>query len=161
MPKYDQKHIDAASKLQHHFRIRKSFRAIHSLSSQFHTLRRDFTNPPILSFQSPSSPPNSGDVINVAVVSPSTESEEVLADVDSSNLSIPKLAFNSTNYLLHSYLESLDKLLIKLDGIDSWGDQDVRVRRRAAIKEIEGEQARLDMMLKDSWIKYTQIEAEK
>jgi len=80
-------------------------------------------------------------------------------DVDGSDSSVPKLAFNSTNYVLHSYLDSLDKLLVRLDGIESWGDQDVRARRRAVVKEIEEEQARLDKMLKDSWTKYIQTEA--
>lgn len=81
-------------------------------------------------------------------------------DVDSDS-NIPKLAFNSTNYGLHAYMDSLDKLLVKLDGVESWGDRDIRARRRAVVKRIEQEQARLDRFWKDSWLNYMETQKEQ
>ncbi|KXN91220.1 hypothetical protein AN958_01918 [Leucoagaricus sp. SymC.cos] len=80
-PSPNENHVEAASILQRHFRIRQSIRSIKSLTADLNTLRRNFTYPSTISFQ------NLGDA------------------------GMPKLAFNSTNYDLHAYIEELDKLV--------------------------------------------------
>jgi len=146
---YTGKHIEAASVLQRFFRIRQSIRTIQSLISEFNTLHASFTYPSAISFQNPSSP--SVDVVNVAAADPSLGSD----DIDS-NTRIPKLAFNSTNYGLLAYNDALDKLLIRLDGVESWGDSGVRERRRNAVKQIEKEQGLVEKFWKMSWLKHVE-----
>ncbi|KXN83530.1 hypothetical protein AN958_01261 [Leucoagaricus sp. SymC.cos] len=147
--------VEAASVLQRHFRIRQSIRSIKSLTSDFNTLRRKFTYPSTISFQKPSSPPTSNDVINVPAISTHPDDATNLEDA-----SIPKLAFNSTNYDLRAYIEALDKLLVKLDGVESWGDPEVRTRRRAVVKRIEEEQVFLERFWKTSWLKHIEEQGE-
>lgn len=156
---YDEKHEEAASKLQHHFRTRQSIRAIKNLSSQFDNLRKEFTYPSIVSFQNPSSPPTSANVIDVPAAPPSQTQEDNPIDVDSDS-PFPKLAYNSTNYNLHAYIDSLDQLLVKLDGVESWGDSDVRARRRSVVKRVELEQARLDRFWRESWLEHLKSKGE-
>lgn len=72
-----------------------------------------------------------------------------------------KLAYTSTNYGLHAYMESLLKLLMQLDGVESWGDANVRKRRRAVVKEIEGEVSRVDAWWKNAWRDYLRGEEEE
>ena len=72
-----------------------------------------------------------------------------------------KLAYTSTNYGLHAYSESLLKLLMQLDGVESWGDANVRKRRRAVVKEIEGEVSRVDAYWKNAWRDYLREKEEK
>ena len=50
-----------------------------------------------------------------------------------------RLAYTARNHALHEYTDSMDKLLMKLDGVESWGDEEVRKRRRDVVKAIEGE----------------------
>jgi hypothetical protein len=72
-----------------------------------------------------------------------------------------KLAYTSTNYSLHAYMESLLKLLMQLDGVESWGDANVRKRRRAVVKEIEGEVSRVDAWWKNAWRDYLRDEEQE
>ena len=147
---YTRRHVEAASVLQRFFRIRQSIHAIQSLISEFNALHTSFTYPSTISFQNPSSP--SADVVNVAAVDPSSGSD----DIDC-NTKIPKLTFNSTNYGLLAYNDALDKLLIRLDGVESWGDPGVRERRRNAVKQIEKEQGLVEKFWKMSWLKHVEV----
>jgi len=144
---YTGKDVEAASVLQRLFRVRQSIHTIQSLISEFNALRASFTYPSIVSFQSPSS--SSTEVISVAAADPSS----VPDDIDPSTR-IPKLAFNSTNYGLLAYNDALDKLLVKLDGVESWGNPGVRRRRKNVVKQVEKEQGLVERFWKISWLKY-------
>ncbi|KAF9451344.1 hypothetical protein P691DRAFT_663418 [Macrolepiota fuliginosa MF-IS2] len=152
IPQYDERHVEATMKLQHYFRVHQCQRAIKGISSQFNALRKEFTPPSTISFQKSSSP---SDVVTIPAILPSDLSPKDSVDTNSDS-DIPKLAYNSTNYNLHAYLESLDKLLVKLDGVESWGDSYVREKRRAVVKQIEGEQNRVDRICKASWLKHVE-----
>ena len=71
--------------------------------------------------------------------------------MDIDEQSSPKLAYSSTNYALHAHIESLSKLLLQLDGVQSWGQASVRDRRKGVVKEIEGELARIERYWKAVW----------
>lgn len=66
----------------------------------------------------------------------------------------PKLAYNSTNSRLHAYVEALSRLLLKLDGIESWGDASVRKSRRRVVGKVEGEASKVDSYWKAAWANY-------
>jgi len=65
-----------------------------------------------------------------------------------------KLDYTSTNYPLHAYSEGLNKLLIKLDGVESWGKKAIRDKRRTIVKSIEKEASKLDRYCKQAWLDY-------
>lgn len=45
----------------------------------------------------------------------------------------------------------LSRLLIELDGVESWGEPDVRKRRRNVVSAVEGEASRLEKAWKAVW----------
>ncbi|CCO31062.1 hypothetical protein BN14_05096 [Rhizoctonia solani AG-1 IB] len=65
--------------------------------------------------------------------------------------SSPTLAYTPNNAPLHGYEHALTGLLTKLDGVESYGDGDVRRARKEAVKAIEKELERLDGMKADRW----------
>jgi hypothetical protein len=66
----------------------------------------------------------------------------------------PKLAYTALNYTIHSYVDAMEKLLMKLDGVESWGDNGVRERRRSVVREIGKESAKLERYWKQAWTDY-------
>lgn len=50
-----------------------------------------------------------------------------------------KLAFCKENTAVHAYVDALEKLQVKLDGVDSSGYQEVRDCRKSAVVAIEKE----------------------
>lgn len=67
-----------------------------------------------------------------------------------------KLAYTSTNWALHQYTDALDKLLLALDAVESWGDAGVRQRRREEVKMVEREAARVDWYWREAWSSFCQ-----
>ncbi|KAF9526012.1 hypothetical protein CPB83DRAFT_858505 [Crepidotus variabilis] len=160
-PVYNEEHENAASKIQQQYRIHHSYKALDALASQFQTLKSEFVYPRIIDFQQPSSeeghisvhanrPPSEFDYV------PEVETEETPMDVDGGE---PKLAYTSVNYPLHTYTDAMDKLLMKLDGVESWGEKAVREKRRSIVRDINKESARLDRYWKQAWTDH--IEAQK
>jgi len=83
---------------------------------------------------------------------PSEFDEAEVGKGGASNESQPKLARTSVNFPIHSHKEELEKLLVRLDGIESWGDKGVREKRRLAVKEVGKESAKLERCWKRAWI---------
>ncbi|KZS89358.1 hypothetical protein SISNIDRAFT_489319 [Sistotremastrum niveocremeum HHB9708] len=65
----------------------------------------------------------------------------------------PKLAFNSINAALHSYEESLMKLLSKLDAVESDGDENIRTTRKEIARLVEAALQGLDAEKEEMWKK--------
>ncbi|TFK24885.1 hypothetical protein FA15DRAFT_569722, partial [Coprinopsis marcescibilis] len=147
-PVYVESHEHAASRIQNQYRIHRSFKAIADLEKQFDDSKSHFTFPTTIDFQKPGSEDGHISVF----VSRSPDDESSAMDVD--NLPEGKLAFTSSNFGIHGYLESMLKLLTKLDGVESWGSKAVRTRRRDVVKKIEAEIARVDAYWKGAWHNY-------
>ena len=81
--------------------------------------------------------------------------EMVTDDVRSSD-NFARLAYTKQNYPIHAYMEKLNVLLVKLDGVESHGSKQVRERRKQAAKSIEMEAERIEKVVKDIWRTYTQ-----
>ncbi|KAH6904486.1 hypothetical protein BKA70DRAFT_1296927 [Coprinopsis sp. MPI-PUGE-AT-0042] len=150
MPQYDERHEEAASKIQNQYRIHRSFQTISNLESQFNDARNGFTFPLTIDFQQPGSGNDAQDHIPVPVsrepdASTDDESMDLDGQVDG------KLAYTSNNFSLNAYLDGMLKLLTKLDGVESWGEKAVRERRRSVVKEIEKEMSRVDRFWKGVW----------
>lgn len=84
-------------------------------------------------------------------------SEELSLEADE----VGKLAFTSANYALHTYADAMEKLVIKLDGVNSLGDKRVREKRRSIVREISKESAKLEGYWKRAWSDYVEKQKEE
>ncbi|KAJ2915108.1 hypothetical protein MD484_g5298, partial [Candolleomyces efflorescens] len=153
-PQYDEKHEEAASVIQQQFRIHQSLKSIGASQNKFKDLKNGFTFPTTIEFIQPGAPD-----VHIFVETqrrPLAEGEEP-APVDSDG----KLAYTLRNYPLHAYVEALSKLLMELDGVNSWGSADVRKRRRGVVKEIEQEVQRVEAYWKGAWQDYVEAQKEE
>jgi hypothetical protein len=100
--------------------VRHSLEAIQSLETSFHVLEDDFKMPRQLDFRSSSALANDTD-----------SSDEATATAS------PKLSFTSTNAPIHNYTHALSQLLSQLDAIESFGSDEVRVRRKLVVEMVE------------------------
>ena len=72
-----------------------------------------------------------------------------------------KLAFTSTNFALNSYVDALDKILMKLDGVESWGNKVIRTRRRGIVKAVEREASKLERYWRQAWADFIEKQSMK
>ncbi|KAG6857015.1 hypothetical protein H0H87_010687 [Tephrocybe sp. NHM501043] len=128
---------EAASKLQKAWRAHIALSNLRKLEKEFDDLRKSFKLPTVVDFQDP----NQG-IISVTV--PDDLPDNTADDV-------PKLAYNQTNYSLHSYVEALNRFLIRLDGVESRGDANVRNSRRCIVGRVEKEANSIEMFGKKVW----------
>ncbi|KAF8966929.1 hypothetical protein BDZ97DRAFT_1805962 [Flammula alnicola] len=142
---------NAATRIQKQYRIHASLRALDHVASQFEILRSNFVYPRLIDFQKPGT--ENGHVSVPAYRAPSDfnereETDEAPMDVDGNE---GKLAYTSTNFPLHTYVDAMDKLLMKLDEVESWGEKHIREKRRGIVKAIEKEGSRLERYWKQAW----------
>lgn len=121
--------------------------SIDNLSTQFDQLKSTFSHPPRLDYQGHS--PNS--VITIDVPSSIPPSFEDAEDVIGTSKSTPGLAFTSNNTAVHGYIESLGQLLVKLDVVDSGGNDSVREQRKQVVRRVEAEALRMDRWITAVW----------
>jgi len=145
---YTERHHEAASRIQHQYRIHRSLLAIHSLESQFQTLKKSFVFPSSIDFRSSSCPDG---VLTVPI---EHSSSGTWNDMSSEGDLDIRLAYTPRNHALHVYTDSMDKLLMKLDGVESWGDEEVRKRRRDVVKAIEEEANSVERQWMNAWRLY-------
>jgi len=62
-----------------------------------------------------------------------------------------KLAYTTTNAPLHFYTESLSRLLVALDAIESWGVRRVRDQRRKVVRKIEEDAGLVERRVRYIW----------
>ncbi|KAF9054237.1 hypothetical protein BJ165DRAFT_1337765 [Panaeolus papilionaceus] len=154
---YGADHQEAA-KIQRQYRIHQSFKALSQYAKQFEELKKNFVYPCNIDFQQAGQ--DEGIITVRATHPPSDYNRDLpMEDEETSPVSEGKLAYTSTNYNLHQYSDSIDKLLIKLDGVESWGCKGVRDRRRSIVKSIGREAARLDWYWREAWQDYVRQQA--
>ena len=66
-----------------------------------------------------------------------------------------QLSYTKQNYPLHSYMEMLYVLLMKLDSVESHGSQEVRDRRKEVTRNIEWAAERVEALVRDVWRRYS------
>ena len=62
-----------------------------------------------------------------------------------------KFAYTQSNTTVHAFVESLERLLLRLDGIESEGSVEVKDRRRAVVKAVEKELERVESWKVAEW----------
>ncbi|GJE92889.1 hypothetical protein PsYK624_090470 [Phanerochaete sordida] len=142
---YSPEEVEAAEKIQTFWRARHqrhaSLAAIAALGSEFAQLKSNFALPPALDYTLNGehfSVPTSG-----CDTSPDSAVERTSGDAS--------LAFTPANAPLHAYEEALNRLLTRLDGVQSGGDRTVRNRRRALAREVEREAQRVERVKVAVW----------
>ena len=72
-----------------------------------------------------------------------------------------RLAYTKQNYPIHVYMEKLNVLLVKLDGVESHGSKKVRDRRKQVARSIEMEAERIEKLVRDIWRTNTQKSGDR
>ena len=137
---------DSASQEQ----VYQSFSKIHDLAKEFQTLKQNFVYPSVIEFQKPGS--QVGEIITVRARSAPAD-DESMSEVDDRGPE-GRLAYTRTNEALHTYSYAMEKLLGKLDSVDSWNETSVRSKRRGIVGEIEQEASRLEAYRQRVWRDY-------
>jgi hypothetical protein len=123
--------------------VYESFSKIHDLSKEFERLRDNFVYPTVIDFQKP----GSQEIISV-------RARDDDGHVGDESVPEGKLAYTRANEGLHAYMHGMEKLLGKLDCVDSWNETSVRRKRRGVIGEIEEEASRLEGYRQRVWREY-------
>lgn len=150
--------IRAAMTIQEFYRSRTARRqaltSIAELSTQFEQLKSAFSPPIQLDYRGAT--PDSATTITVSPESfeqassipPPSEDVEEMTEASESN---PALAFTTNNKVVHEYIENLNRLLDKLDRVESGGHAFVRDRRKELVKSVEAEAQRMDRWIAAVW----------
>lgn len=127
---------EAATVIQQAWRRHLAVRRIGSIETQFKNLTSSFSFPSHLDFIHPE------DHTILSIPSSSTTGDVSAA---------AKLAFTKTNVPLHAHVEALSRLLVQLDSVESYGDRQVRERRKAAVRMIEKEAEEIEERWRRVW----------
>ncbi|KAG7449548.1 uncharacterized protein BT62DRAFT_1048578 [Guyanagaster necrorhizus] len=130
----EQSSDESSSELNQADLVQKSLGTIQTLQQKFEGLKTTFTWPSHIDFDL------DGEVISVSTDSSSEP-----------RLTPPKLAYTIRNTPLHAYNESLNRLLVQLDAVQSWGEQEVRERRKRVVSIVEAEAVRVERRWKAVW----------
>ena len=128
--------------------------SIAELSTKFEQLKSAFSPPPQFDYRGaapdsiitiPVSPESS--IHTSSIPSPSGDAEYT---TETPRLN-PRLAFTSNNKVVLEYIENLNRLVDKLDRIESGGHDSVRERRKQMIRNVEAEAQRMDRWIAAVW----------
>jgi hypothetical protein len=149
----------AARRIQQQYRTHVAKRTLDQVASDFEKLKNSFVYPRSIDFQRPGAP---GEHVNVPANRPPSEFDKAPEEGEGVPMTIDgqegKLGYSSRNYPLHSYMDALDKLLMRLDRVESLGNKDIRAKRRAIVNEIEKEASKLERYWKQAWADYPKNE---
>lgn len=142
--------------------VKKSYATLDKVRTQFERQRGEFVFPSVIDFQMVGNPEA---VVSVNVrwsveeIVASSVAQDTMMDLDvdlaeetaDEEISMPKLAYTSTNSGIYNHMDVLEKLIIRLDGIASHGDEGLRLSRRKLVKEIGGEVERVERFWTGVW----------
>ncbi|KAK0461126.1 uncharacterized protein EV420DRAFT_180637 [Desarmillaria tabescens] len=114
--------------------VQKSLDTIETIQKRFEGLKTTFAWPSHLDFEL------DGEVVSVSTNGSSEP-----------KLTPPKLAYTNRNTPLHAYNEALNRLLVQLDAVESWGELEIRERRKCVVSMVEAEAARVERGWKAMW----------
>jgi len=135
---------------------REALTSIAELSTQFEQYKSVFSPPPHLDYRGTATPddlitiPVSPESFVLASSIPSSSPEDA-EDASENSGSNPGLAFTSNNKAVLEYIENLNRLVDKLDRIESGGNESVREQRKQMIRDVEGEAQRMDRWIATVW----------
>ena len=128
--------------------------SIAELATQFEQFKSTFSPPPQLDYRGVGNddpvtvPVSPGSFVRASSIPSSYGDAE---DVTGTSESGPGLAFTSNNRVVLEYIENLNRLLDKLDRIESGGHASVREQRKQMIRNVEAEAQRMDHWIAAVW----------
>ncbi|KAI4524564.1 hypothetical protein K525DRAFT_262482, partial [Schizophyllum commune Loenen D] len=143
-PQFTEEEEEAATKIQTFFRIQRALRSVRALHAKFVALKDTFRWPSKVDFVARA---HDEEVVSLPLPPDLLASLPPADDLDSE----AKLAYTPNNVPLHGYTESLNRLLVELDGVDSFGRREVRERRKEVVREVEKECAAVENTWKGLW----------
>jgi hypothetical protein len=129
--------------------VYESFSKIHDVAKEFQRLKENFVYPTVIEFQKPGT--EVGETISVRARRP-PDTSDVGGDKREPE---GKVAYTRANEGMHTYSYGMEKLLGKLDSVESWNETSVRTKRRGIIGEIEEEASRLERYRERVWREYS------
>ena len=133
---------------------RQALASIAEISTQLEQFKSAFSSPPHLDYRRAT--PDG--VITIPVTSESFARASSLPsssgggeDTTETSNSNPRLAFTSNNKVVLEYIENLNRLVDKLDVIESGGHASVREQRKQMIRDVEAEAQRMDRWIAAVW----------
>lgn len=157
-PEATPEQIRAAMTIQDFYRRRivrqQALASIAELSTEFEQFKSTFSPPPQLDYRGVT--PDETITVSVSPESfahassipPFSGDAEDGVGASKSN---PPLAFTTNNKTVHEYIENLNRLLVKLDRIESGGHTSVREQRKQMIRNVEAEAQRMDRWIEAVW----------
>ncbi|KAA1474198.1 hypothetical protein DENSPDRAFT_840769 [Dentipellis sp. KUC8613] len=141
------------------FRRRAALRKVQAVRRRFAEQRAQFAYPSVLDY---TPVPGSEEVVSVPAPAPPSVADDIVAQVEREEQgegeeegeiegADARLAYTARNAPLLAYSEALLRLLNDLDAVESAGDVRVREARRAAVRVVEGEAARVDRWWRRVW----------
>ncbi|KIY51037.1 hypothetical protein FISHEDRAFT_57158 [Fistulina hepatica ATCC 64428] len=137
----------AAEKIQAAYRHHHALTRIAAIQSRFRDLKSGFQWPDHIDYYGT----DGAEVTSVPLPSSSIEAFSSQPSDDEQPSSPARLAYTHSNVSLHGYVESLNRLLVELDGVDSYGRKDVREKRKAVVREVENECSFIDRVWRGLW----------
>ncbi|KAF9648130.1 hypothetical protein BDM02DRAFT_3115910 [Thelephora ganbajun] len=157
IPEVTPKQVRASMTIQEFYRTRMVRRqalvSIAELSTQFEQFKSAYSSPTRLDFcgatpdDTITIPVPSESFVHALSIPPSSR----LEDATEASKYNPGLAFTSNNKVVHEYIENLNRLLDKLDRIESGGHASVREQRKQMIRNVEAEAQRMDRWIAAVW----------
>jgi len=144
----EKRRADAATKIQSFYRLHKTLANISQLEAKFEELKHGFTLPEAIDYVSAN-----GDVITLTVDAAAIPTQ---LETSSESAISGKLAFTPTNIPIRVYDEELNRVLAKLDAVESWGEKKVREKRRSVVRSVELEAARIETIWAEIWKKFVE-----
>ncbi|THU89433.1 hypothetical protein K435DRAFT_969091 [Dendrothele bispora CBS 962.96] len=121
--------------------ILKSIDAVRNIETSFLAVQSEFVFPPQLDFTPTSS----------RSPSRSRHSENGDESLTAPTSSLLKLAYTSRNHSVRYYEQNLSTLLARLDGVESFGNEEVRGRRKEVVARVEKALEDLDGEIEGRW----------
>lgn len=120
----------------------KALESVKNIEATFITLQDDFEFPSDVDF-SPAPSRSS---------SPAREGSGFASETDTPT--VRKLAYTARNHPIRFYEQALTRLLAQLDEIESHGNADVRIKRKAVVALVEGALEELEKKVEARWNKW-------
>ena len=128
----------------------KALASIAEVLTQFERLKSTFSPPPQLDYRGATP----DDVITIPISEPFAQASSIppsSEDAEDTTETPNPLAYTPNNKVVLEYIDNLNRLVDKLDRIESGGHAAVREQRKQMIRNVEAEAQRMDGWIATIW----------
>jgi len=128
----------------------RALSSIAKIFTQFEQFKSTFSPPPQLDYRGATP----DDIITIPASEPFAHASSIppsSGDAEDTTETSKLLAYTPNNKVVLEYIENLNRLVDKLDGIESGGHASVREQRKKIIRNVEAEAQRVDGWIATVW----------